>query len=325
MRTPIAILAGLALSSFALAACGEETTAPDAPHTQASTPALAVARDTWLIRASMPSTQGLFVVATVPNAMGQSVVYVIGGKLMNSDVSLSRVQAYNVATDTWRRRADLPTALRKQNGATVIDGRIYVPGGITGYAKLTAFLYVYDPATNHWTRKRDMPVPGAQGASGVIRGKLYVLTSGYFFRYNPATDRWITLPAPGSHRYAAGTVLNDKFYAIGDGALGYRDVVVYDPATNRWTTKASPPELGLQIGYAIPLWSKMYVIGFVRHDPEESGAEVGMVTWVYDSATDTWSALTPPPRTVFAGSKVFVSGRPRIEAITGADNLQYIP
>lgn len=89
--------------------------------------------------------------------------------------------------------------------------------------------------------------------------------------------------------------------------------MVYDPATNRWTTKASPPELGLQIGYAIPLWSKMYVIGFVRHDPEESGADVGMVTWVY------------PPRTVFAGSKVFVSGRPRIQAITGADNLQYIP
>jgi hypothetical protein len=35
---------------------------------------------------------------------------------------------------------------------------------------------MYDPATNKWTRKRDMPAYTWGGITGVINNKLYVLT-----------------------------------------------------------------------------------------------------------------------------------------------------
>ncbi len=192
-----------------------------------------------------------FVAAMVPNAAGQSIVYAIGGKKLNDSVSVRQVQAYNAATNTWSRKAALPVALRDQNGASVIGGKIYLAGGITGTKTVTKLLYVYNPATNTWARKSDMPAPGAGGATGVINDKLYVLASGSFFRYNPVTDHWIRLAAPDG-RFGTGAVLYDKFYALGDGANN-RLLVMYDPATNSWSTKARPPFLGLDFGDAVSL------------------------------------------------------------------------
>ena len=56
-------------------------------------------------------------------------------------------------------------------------------------ARASSALYVYEPGTNTWTRKQDMPsvlsssgkrqYGGAWGVTGVIAGQLYVLTSCY--------------------------------------------------------------------------------------------------------------------------------------------------
>ncbi|HEX6107557.1 MAG TPA: kelch repeat-containing protein, partial [Gemmatimonadales bacterium] len=71
---------------------------------------------------------------------------------------LRKVTAYNVATNTWTDRRPLPVPLAWSNGAGVINGKIYVSGGFseTGDALPTRALYVYDPGTNTWTRKRDL-------------------------------------------------------------------------------------------------------------------------------------------------------------------------
>ena len=304
--------------SLVFAACGDNTTEPSSAAQPNPTVAeLAITSDSWITRARPPVPRVNLFTATVPNAAGQSVVYAIGGNSADNTAT-KRVDAYNVVTNSWRRRADMPTPLRDPTGS-VLNGKIYVAGGLTGRYVQTPFLFAYDPVTNTWTRKRDMPAPGAGGASGVIQGKLYVLTSYSFFRYSPATDSWVTLPAPRG-LYKAGAVIYDKFYAVGES------LVVYDPATNQWTTKTPPPPRGLDSGDAVGVGGKMYVLGVQVLNPDEPPfAKRRVVTWVYNPFSDTWSERTAAPGSAYTASKVYVNGKPRIESIYGGSNLQYIP
>jgi hypothetical protein len=224
-RATMLALSGLAL---ALAACGgDEPTGPGVAPASGPTPA--ATSNAWIPRADMLTIRTNLAVATVPNAAGQSVVYTIGGTNPQG-VPLKTVAAYNVATNTWAFRRALPAALAWTNGAAVLNGKIYISGGFSDFDQyhLSHALYLYDPVTNTWTRKHDMPsvqgqyhdpaYVGAQGVSGVINGKLYVVTACFwtdepwpdyqegscfgkglgpaFFRYNPATDQWSTLPSP---------------------------------------------------------------------------------------------------------------------------------
>ncbi|HEX5575422.1 MAG TPA: hypothetical protein VFX42_06070, partial [Gemmatimonadales bacterium] len=285
-----------------------------------------------------------FAVATVPNAAGQSIVYTMGGRSAAvPGAGLGKVMAYNVSTNTWSLKASMPVPLHSTNGAGVIDGKIYVSGGCRNSACVvtelpTWALFVYDPATNTWTSKNNMPVGGYAGLTGVINGNLYVLTTcveevpnsiyfdqcapSKFFRYNRVTDRWTVLPRPANSYYTgAGGVIGGKFYA----ALG-NHLEVYDPATNQWTTKASPPS---PVGYASAgavLLGQFYAMGGGGGVNRDAFSTVS----AYDPATNTWTSKAPLPtaRLGIGASKVFLNGQPRIEVVGGArpgNNLQYIP
>jgi len=71
------------------------------------------------------------------------------------------VEAYTLSTNSWSARKPLPNARFESNGASVINGRLYVTGGCSGSffstCSPTKTLYVYNPATNAWSRKADMP------------------------------------------------------------------------------------------------------------------------------------------------------------------------
>jgi N-acetylneuraminic acid mutarotase len=332
---------------LAFAACGENAMEPEPTKTLPSTPpAFAVASNSWITRADLPSTERYWMAtAAVNNAVGQSVLYVIGGKTSASDAessggSLSKVQAYNVATNTWSFKASLPKPLYWMNGAGVINGKIYVSGGVASYHNHRAELYMYNPAANTWSRKHDMPHPAWRGVTGVINNQLYVLPgcdqdeTGNclllvpfgFYRYNPATDRWTKLPTPPSRRInGIAGVIGGKFYVAGgsDGIHGLTRVDVFDPATNRWTTRTPMPEFRTWAAGAA-LQAKLYVIGGV--DPGGFTRK----TSVYDPATDTWTdkALTPTARHAIAASRVVLNGQGRIELVGGTrpgNNVQYIP
>jgi N-acetylneuraminic acid mutarotase len=178
----------------------------------------------------------------------------IGGSNANH-APLGMVQVYNPATNTWTTKASLPHVIAGygNNGAQVIGGLVYVPGGQRvgqGYP----YLQVYNPATNRWVDKAPMPpIPPfgasglASGVSGAIDGKLYVLGTCFeggaacgqaFERYNPATNQWTLLPLPPvvpDFDRGAG-VLNKKF-SVTNGKV----LEVYDPATNTWALKAPMP------------------------------------------------------------------------------------
>jgi N-acetylneuraminic acid mutarotase len=341
----------LALGSWTLLSCADEPTHPTrSASTETTIPAGAVAANSWLIRKDMWSIERTaLTAATVTDAAGRSVVYVIGGHSPDGG-PLGKVMAYNVAANSWTVKASLPVPLWGMNQAAVLKGKIYVSGGCMvracSYDPPSSRLYVFDPADNTWERKQEMPgirdaegvllFSGMYGVTGVIAGQLYTLSScnygdaplfydcdpSLFFRYNPSTDRWTTLPRPkNSYRY--GGVVDGKFYAIGG------QVEVYDPATNRWTLKTDPaPALPSGAAMAVML-SRIHVIGGWGPDGQ-GGYGPLRTTRVYDPAADRWSngASLPTGRNAIAAAKVFVAGQPRIEVIGGprpGNNLQYVP
>jgi N-acetylneuraminic acid mutarotase len=339
------------LGSLGIVACGEETTQPNSALDQPTVPQLAVASNTWLTRRDMPLELIDQATAVVANGAGKSILYAIGGAkadspLPGAPIPVAKVRAYNVATNIWSIKRDMP-ATRYDINAGVIDGKIYVPGGFTSQHTPTASLFVYDIASDTWTQKRDMPAPGGSGATGVIGGKLYVVTFGsyslnppvYFFRYNPATDSWTKLPSPSNFFSLDGQnggVINKKLYLVGHTQSSDHSVALeYDPVTNQWTQKQSwssqacLPNFGCSLeGPMVVMLEHLYVFGGERSSKFSPGI------FIYDPASDTWESK--PLSTTFGywalygprAARVFLNGEPRVEVTGGyipGNNQQYIP
>ena len=319
----------LTLLGLTLAGCKDDTlTEPTTPEiSDQGALAVTATAGQWVTRADMSSTTRTdLATAMVPNSAGQSILYAIGGRTSTGG-SLSRVQAYNVATNTWSWKTSMPVPLFASNGAGVIGGKIYISGGFTSPWALNFGFYMYNPATNRWTKKSDPPGTSYDGVTGVINNKLYVATQCYqedcepvstaigrfLYRYDPGTDQWTTLAPPPPYEVGlnAGGTIGGKLYVTSGG----NKVAVYDPATDQWTLKttanqAEPIEAGTTLG------GKLY--GF------------GTTTNVYNPATNAWTKLAPPPtfRSRRSATRVVLNGRARIQVVGGAspgNNLAFIP
>ena len=372
MKYRLLLIGALALSGLGLVGCGDEiTTQPNVLEQPAAVaPELAVTRNSWTTRANMSVNRTALATATLTNAAGQSVVYAMGGEKWGQGLPgtpVAKVTAYNVATNTWTDRRPLPRRLAGTNGAGVLKGKIYVTGGYSDGGNHWPWptVYMYDPAPNTWTRKRDIPTvagasrreyAAARGVTGVIGGQLYVVSGCYlkgadgylspgckplFLRYNDVTDRWVSLPRPFIQvtddivDQSVGGVIDGKFYVMAasfdptdpTGVLKAH-FEVYDPTTNRWTRR-TPLGLGRPYAASAVLGNKLYVMGGIRS--KGAGQEILDITIVYDPVTDAWTrrASLPSRRYDISASKVLLNGKPRIELVGGlqveANNLQYIP
>jgi N-acetylneuraminic acid mutarotase len=283
----VPFLVTLAAAVVLIAACGEEPTSFN-PSTSSPSrmPVLATAAlGSWTEKAPMPTDRTGLAGAVVQNASGQYLFYTIGGSNSNNP-AMRRVEAYNVATNAWTRRANLPTD-RRSPSATTIGSKIYVVGGTDLTRTPTKTLYVYNQTSNTWSRKADLPAPSARGMSGVINGRLYHIvanSTGTFgasrlYRYNPSTDTWTRLADPISNHFGGfAGVIEGKLYA----AWGVRPSTdVYDPVLNRWAP-AGPGEVVTGTASAV-LGKRLYAMG--GHDDDDN---IASETSAYDPVTKTW-------------------------------------
>jgi plastocyanin/N-acetylneuraminic acid mutarotase len=293
-RNQLAVLAGVLVTA---AGCRDTQTDLTAPDLEGRTPqsVTALAGTSWDTKAHMYLARALMKAATISGR-----IYVAGGWTPSNPAS-STLQVYDLTSNSWSVGARMPGARYGVNGVSMIDGLLYVAGGVNGSHVLVNTLFVYDPATNSWSQKASMPEAGHCGAQGVISGRLYVYigctntTNGHrFVRYNPATDNWVTLPAPPSRHGlpAAAGVIDGKFYLAG-GVTGSSTPnlthQVYDPATNSWTSRAPLPEA--QFGSATGvLDGRLYAAG------GEDASSVPIATLrVYRPGSDSWVTKTPMP------------------------------
>lgn len=134
---------------------------------------------------------------------------------------------YDIPTNTWTQKDDLPGPTRHHPFYFGIDGIAYVGFGhgnsVGGNLSIYNDFYMFDPATNEWTRLNDFPgearVAGTQfdydGKGYVLSGDgddHYFMEEGEFWEYEPELDAWTQLAShPGSSRWAPGNFVIDNY------------------------------------------------------------------------------------------------------------------
>jgi len=136
--------------------------------------------DRWTRKTDMLTPRTGFSTAVV-----NGKIYAIGGTvflgknvpLKNNWKPLKTVEIYEPATDTWTKGADMPTA-RWALSTNVVGGKIYAIGGVTIPRRnweTVSKVEAYNPATNRWTKKRNMPTRRGWHAASAVNRKIYVI------------------------------------------------------------------------------------------------------------------------------------------------------
>jgi hypothetical protein len=160
---------------------------PTAPHLDEYLPG----SDSFIERATPPN-------AAVGSAAGSmpwcaydprtNCAYFMG---TSSGVTVSFMK-YNVGTDTWTAGLALPSTPRFQCGAAVLDGKVYMIGGIpVGGGAGSAAVDRYDPDTNTWSSVAALPAAAYNNVAAVTGDHvLRVWTVNHRYDYNAAANTW---------------------------------------------------------------------------------------------------------------------------------------
>jgi len=238
--------------------------------------------NTWSTKAAMPTPVFAHAAAVVDGK-----IYVIGGATATASNAVSFNQCYDPVTNTWSNKAAIPTA-RLFLAAAVVDGKIYTIGGgsstinVDRCNAVSSYVECYDPVTNTWSTKADMPTPYHSAAAVVVDGKIYVIGGGRPANnpvtgasnlnqcYDPVTNTWSNKTAMPTPVFAhAAVVMDGKIYAIGGGTSGGSNNIqlvtsnanqCYDPEVNTWSSLGVMP-VGRRALAAAVVGDKIYVIG----------------------------------------------------------------
>ena len=274
----------------------------------------------WTEKADMPTARSDFSTCVVDGK-----IFVIGGSLRlkwdeYGDMSISTVEMYNPETDTWEGKAKMPT-VRSGVSVSVVDGKIYAIGGSkmkkiqvprgfkTGSEELPT-VEMYDPATDTWTQKANMPTP-KKTKTCVVDGKIYAIGGWSTANeqsqletvevYDPATDTWTKAQSMNHARCSAAiSVVNGEIYAMGGigwppnrdpsgrylSSLYLSNVEVFNPKTNQWRerTEMSVPKAAHSTSV---IDGKIYVIGGYLQEDRKSKTLSAIE--IYDPTTDRWT------------------------------------
>ena len=166
--------------------------------------------------------------------------YLFGGT-NRAGVFQNKLQCYNAASNNWSLKAALPGSGRKYAAVFVWNDKIYIAGGRNsdsyGGNTVAKELWQYDPVTDQWLRKTDLPFGAEEGCYAVhIGNKFYIPTTSMYgtHEYDPTTDTWrffndnffIPNAVPYSDKnFALG-------YTIGGGSMGQATGIVRRYAIN---------------------------------------------------------------------------------------------
>jgi N-acetylneuraminic acid mutarotase len=179
--------------------------------------------------------------------------------------------------------------------------------------------YEYDPATDTYTRKADVPRARSWATCAVVGSHIYLI-GGFNMAeeagrgtndnqvYDPDTDNWVQkMPMPIS-RYGAtreNPVINGKIYVThGWNMEGYFFTCnyVYDPVVDSWKLlgSANHGRDGVACGV---INNKLYVVGGRNSDILYGEASHGLdYHEVYEPAADTWTPQADPEGWTTSGS-----------------------
>lgn len=272
-------------------------------------------------------------------AVVDNEIYLIGGTLyedvkpnkkVRGPYGMSTVEVYDPQTHTWQRLTDMPTP-RTGAKAAVVNGTIFVFGGFSAkedhvaLRKYPVSVEAYNPRTDTWIPKQDMPVSRVLFDIGVVDGKVYIIGGamridgeriGRVDVYNPATDTWVKgQEMPTSRENLGVGVVGSRIYAIGGRGwpqvrLGpYLTVIeAYNPTSRQWQKKSDM--LDTRDSFApVVVRDSIYLIGGVIVGERGFAPEYLASVSVYNPQKDAWSDIPAMPVPFVPGDAAAVNGR----------------
>ena len=175
------------------------------------------------------------------------------------------------APNTWAGKKAMPTA-RSQLVAVTVNNIIYAIGGAGSSLTALRTVQAYNPATNSWSTKAQLPSGRrAQTGASSIGNKIYV-AGGFntsaaltktLYVYDVAANTWTKkadMPTVGSCG-GQGVINNLLYVYVGCTGVPFGDKLLrYTPSTNKWTTLAAPPHQHAS-GAAGAIGTKFYLAG----------------------------------------------------------------
>ena len=300
------------------------------------------AEENWTRKADMPTQRSSFDTCIV-----NGKIYAIGGAIDGfGNLSVSTVEMYDPKTDTWERKADMPTP-RSGVSTSVVNGKIYAIGGLElkkfeidvilndeprkvkrRELKELPTVEMYDPITDTWTQKANMPTP-RNTVTCVVDGKIYAIGGTAFNNikkkkpwrldtvevYDPTTDTWAKAKEMNHARDGAAiSVVDGKIYIM--GGTGWpqlpnhpgpylSSVEMFNPKTNQWRDigEMSEPKSGHS---ASAINGKIYVIGGGFRG---NGLYIYLSTVeIYDPEADLWTQEPDMPMSKLGHTAEVING-----------------
>ncbi|MEY4803782.1 MAG: hypothetical protein RL331_295 [Bacteroidota bacterium] len=212
--------------------------------------------------------------------------------------------------NTWTKLNDVGMGKRERSTGFSIGGLGYLCGGLDTAEVIHKDLWAYDPQTDAWTQKADLPGSARRDAISFVVNNFAFVGSGMdsisgptgntlkdFWRYNPTSNSWSAIAdfqgAGGEGVYfATGFAVGGKGYLCGGKTgpnLYSSQLWEYKPGNNQWIQRASFPG-------GVRYQMSSFVVG--------SKAYVGMGTdqnifkkdmYCYDPGANTWQTIAPFP------------------------------
>jgi N-acetylneuraminic acid mutarotase len=217
--------------------------------------------DTWTHKPDFPGPERYGAVSFVINNKG----YIATGG--NDFGYLDDLWEYNPVTSSWVQKTGLPAGQaqhenqRREAYSFVIGNKAYLGGG-------DGFVFAPNSTTN--------------------------IAFSDLWEYDPVTNIWITkanIPAGGKD-FSIGVAINNKGYVgLGcnvDQTINQKDFWEYDPVSDTWTAKANFPTNFTVDAGAFVLNSNLYLAGGVNLNPVSLSNQF----YKYDPINDSWTLLT---------------------------------
>ncbi|HEY8746515.1 MAG TPA: carbohydrate-binding protein [Tepidisphaeraceae bacterium] len=234
---------------------------------------------------------------------------------------------------SWHAVAPIPVGLTEAMGEGV-NGKLYAFGGYTDTSYLpTTRVYCYDPVTNSWSHKTDMPV-GTTHTGTAVDGQYVYFAGGYppdsshqfqiftttaVWRYDTVNDNWLAMPSLPEGRGAGNMAIVNHVLHYFSGADANRVdrhehwALDLNNLAAGWVSKAPIPTARNHVGTGA-LNGLVYAIGGASNqDADETALST---VEVYDPTTDKWNAVAslPTPRALImsgvdvVGNRIIVGG-----------------
>jgi N-acetylneuraminic acid mutarotase len=249
--------------------------------------------------------------------------------------------------NTWTRVADIGYNVATSNRAARVSAVTFSIGGTaymgTGRLDVIGFgdLWAYDPVSNSWSQRADLPGAVRSNAVGfAVSGKGYVGTGetlngvllNDLWEYDPTANSWTQRAAfPGAARSEGfAFTIGTKAYVgagtdVGNSLLN--DFHEYDPTTNTWTARTNlPAGSGRQGPSGFAIAGKGYCAGGYN------GTTTTNALLEYDPVADTWipRAALPATGRMFAvaftmGTKGHLATGRDLNNVAFNDHWEYDP